>query len=171
MMKKIICVSVLVLLVCTTTVFAEGADLPGRNDGNQVVVDVEYVGNGNYIEIVIFDDKFADASLIRGITPLASKTVTKTKLYNCKNAEGKVMWYVKVTGTFTYGNGSAKCTASNPSAAAKDSSWKVSKATGSRSGNWCSATATGKHYGKNGKVDQTLTRTVKLTCSPTGVFS
>lgn len=129
------------------------------------------MGNGNYIEIVIFDDKFADASLIQGITPLASKTVTKTKLYNCKNAEGKVMWYVKVTGTFTYGNGSAKCTASTPSAASRNNSWKVSKATGSRSGNWCSATATGKHYGKNGKVDQTLTRTVKLTCSPTGVFS
>ena len=171
MMKKIICVMVLLLLICTTTVLAEEAGLPGRNDDNQVVLDVEYVGNGNYIETVIYDDEFADYSLVKGITPLASKTVTKTKLYNCTNATGKVMWYVKVTGTFTYGNGSAKCTASTPSAASKDSSWKVSKASGSRSGNWCSATATGKHYGKNGKVDQTLTRTVKLTCSPTGVFS
>ena len=170
-MKRLVCVMILFSLICTTTVFAEGADLPGRNDDNQAVVDVEYVGNGNYIETVIFDDEFADSSLTKEIVPLASKTVTKSKAYNYKNAAGKVLWYVKVTGTFTYGNGSAKCTASNPSAAAKDSSWKVSKATGSRSGKWCSATTTAKHYLSNGDLGKTIRETVKLTCSPTGVFS
>ena len=115
-MKRLVCVMILFSLICTTTVFAEGADLPGRNDDNQAVVDVEYVGNGNYIETVIFDDEFADYSLVKGITPLASKTVTKSKAYNYKNAAGKELWYVKVTGTFTYGNGSAKCTAATPSA-------------------------------------------------------
>ena len=170
-MKKFICVLFLFSLICTTTVFAEEADLPGSNEENQVVVDVEYVENGNYIETVIYDDEFADYSLVKGITPLASKTVTKSKAYNYKNAAGKVLWYVKVTGTFTYGNGSAKCTASTPSAASKDRSWKVSKATGSRSGNWCSATTTAKHYLSNGDLGKTIRETVKLTCSPTGVFS
>ena len=78
-MKRLVCVMILFSLICTTTVFAEGADLPGRNDDNQAVVDVEYVGNGNYIETVIFDDEFADSSLTKEIVPLASKTVTKSK--------------------------------------------------------------------------------------------
>ena len=49
-MKRLVCVMILFSLVCTTTVFAEETGLPGRNDDNQVVVDVEYVGNGIYIE-------------------------------------------------------------------------------------------------------------------------
>lgn len=170
-MKRLVCVMILFSLVCTTTVFAEETGLPGRNDDNQVVVDVEYVGNGNYIETVIFDDEFADSSLAKGIMPLASKTVTKSKAYNYKNAAGEIMWYVKVTGTFTYGNGSAKCTASTPSAKSNEKRWTVSKVTGKRSNNWCSATTTAKQKSLLGITDKTVTETVKLTCSPTGVFS
>lgn len=170
-MKKFICVLFLFSLICTTTVFAEEADLPGSNEEKQVVVDVEYVENGNYIETVIYDDEFADYSLVKGITPLASKTVTKSKAYNYKNAAGEIMWYVKVTGTFTYGNGSAKCTAATPSAKSNEKKWTVSKATGKRSNNWCSATTTATQKNLVGITNKTITETVKLTCSPTGVFS
>ena len=51
-MKKFICVLFLFSLICTTTVFAEEADLPGSNEENQVVVDVEYVENAGELIIV-----------------------------------------------------------------------------------------------------------------------
>ena len=99
------------------------------------MVNVEYLPDGSYVETVIFNDELADSSLTPGITPLAKKTATKSKVYNCKNAAGNVMWYVKVTGTFTYGDGSVKCTAYTPSAASKDKSWKISKGTGDKGSN------------------------------------
>ena len=52
----------------------------------------------------------------------------------------------------------------------KNSTWKVSNISGSKSGNKDSATATGKQY-IDGTGVHTMTRTVTLTCSPTGVFS
>ena len=79
------------------------------------------------------------------------------------------MWYVSVTGTFTYGDGTARCTSVTPSAASLDSNWKVSNITGSKSGNKATATATGKRYETN-IVVETATKTVTLTCGPTGMF-
>ena len=104
------------------------------------------------------------------VQPATEKTVTKTKTTYYKNAADEVMWYVRVKGTFTYGNGSAKCISSTPSAASQNSTWKVSGISGSKTGNRCSASATGKHY-KNNVVLESLKRTVTLTCSPTGQFS
>ncbi len=169
-MKKFTCMFLLLSLIFTTTAFAEEPISQETYAGYQTI-DVEYLPDGSYVETVIFDDRFAGSSMVREITPFTAKTVTKSKVYNYKNASGKIMWYVKVTGTFTYGNGSAKCTASTPSAKSNNSSWSVSKATGKRSGNWCSATATGKHRMGNGEIGNVITKTIKLTCSPTGVFS
>lgn len=67
-----------------------------------------------------------------------------------------------MTGTFTYGGGRAKCTSVTPSAAAIASTWKVSDISGSESRNKAGATADGKQYA-DGKVVQTMTRTVTLT--------
>lgn len=170
-MKKIICMMLILALVCSTTVvFAEENVKPEIGKDYQVV-EVEYFPDGSYTETVIFDDEFADSSLITGITPLAKKTVTKSKTYNYKTASGKVLWYAKVTGTFTYGDGSAKCTAYTPSAASKDKSWIISEAIGKKGSNWCSTSAIAKHKNSLGITDKTMSKTVKLTCSPTGVFS
>lgn len=80
------------------------------------------------------------------------------------------MWYVKVTGTFTYGDGSAKCTKSTVTAASQNSDWKIASKYSSKSSNVASATATAKKY-HLGVVIQTKSKTVTLTCSPTGTFS
>lgn len=103
---------------------------------------------------------------------MAAKTTTKTKSKTVyyKNASGEVMWWVKVTGTFTYGNGTSKCTKAIPSAGSEKNSWKVSGLTGSKMGGTAIAKATGKQY-TNGKVTQTITKTAILNCSPTGTFS
>ena len=80
------------------------------------------------------------------------------------------MWWVRVTGTFTYGNGASKCISAKGSAASENSNWKVSNISDSKSGNTASAKATGTQY-LYGKVLSKLTKTVTLKCSSTGVFS
>lgn len=127
-------------------------------------VTVKYLENGCYI-VTIIEDVSSNV-----IQPMSTTTTSKSKTSYMKNAAGTTLWYVKVTGTFTYGNGSAKCTSVTPSAASMSSDWKVSAATGSKSGASASATATGKQY-FDGSVIDTHTETVTLTCSPTGVFS
>lgn len=62
---------------------------------------IDYLDNGDYI-ITTIETKNS------GIVPF-SNTVKKSKTakYYHNNA---AKWYVKVTGTFTYGNGNAQCT-------------------------------------------------------------
>lgn len=127
-------------------------------------VSVEYLDNGDSILTVIESIPSGD------IAAFATKTETKSKTSYYRSASGSVLWYVRVTGTFTYGNGTAKCTSQTPSAASEHSDWKVSSIAGSKSGNTASATATGKKY-HLGSVIDSVTEKVTLTCSPTGVFS
>lgn len=54
------------------------------------------------------------------IEVLSADTVTKSKTSYTKNLAGDTLWYVKATGTFTYGNGSSKCTSVTPNAVSKN---------------------------------------------------
>lgn len=127
-------------------------------------VTVEYLENGYYIVTVIEDIPS------NTIQPMSMKTETKSKTAYVKNDAGKTLWYVRVTGTFTYGNGTARCTSAIPSAASQDSAWKVSDITGGKFAATAYASATGKQY-LDGSVINSISKTVSLTCSPTGVFS
>lgn len=129
-----------------------------------VSTEIEYLDDGSCYVTIIEDVPSSE------VQPFSTKTETKSKTTYYKNASGAVMWYVKVTGTFTYGDGTSKCISATPSAASKNSNWKVSDITGGKSGSKAYATATGKQY-LDGKVIDTKTKTVTLTCSPTGVFS
>lgn len=125
---------------------------------------LEILPDGSYFETVIEDIPSGN------IQTRSTTTVTKSKTSYYKNAEGTTLWYVRVTGTFTYGNGSSRCTSDTPYAVSQASMWKVSNISGSHSENHASATATGKRY-FDGSVVESITKTVTLTCSPTGVFS
>ncbi len=153
MKKVIIFVLTAVLILAMQPVYASDADIT-----------VEYLDDGSRY-VTIIEDVPTDA-----IQTFSTTTKTKSKTAYYENAAGETMWYVRVTGTFTYGNGTAKCTAATPTAEAIGSTWKVSNISGSKSGNSASATATGKQY-YAGKVIDSKTKTVTLTCSPTGVFS
>lgn len=124
--------------------------------------EIEYFSNGDYIIFTIEDESS------NSIQPY-SKTVTKSKTgrYIHKNS---VQWYVKVTGTFTYGSGTSKCTSSSVSAKSNVNIWKITSSSSGKSKNTATATATAKQY-YSGSVIDTVTRTVKLTCSSTGRFS
>lgn len=104
------------------------------------------------------------------IDVLSANTVTKSKTSYMKNSAGETLWYIKVTGTFTYGNGSSKCTSVTPNAVSKNKNWKVSGIKGQKNNATAKATATGKQY-YDGHVINTYTETVSLTCSATGQFS
>lgn len=106
-------------------------------------------------------------------SPMASNTAkTKTgyKTTYCKNANGTVLWSVTVTARFSYNGATATCISSSISTTIKDSSWKISNKYSTRCSNYGTATATADNYSK-GKVINTITKTVKLTCSPNGTLS
>ena len=125
---------------------------------------IEYLDDGSYFETVITTESNS------GMTTLSSKSVTKTKTSYYKNSNGTILWYVKVTGTFTYGNGSSKCTSSSVTAESKSGAWKITSKSASKSGNKATAKATAKRY-YGGSVAETKNKTVTLTCSPSGNFS
>lgn len=107
------------------------------------------------------------------VSPMASNTAkTKTgyKTTYCKNANGTVLWFVKVTARFSYNGATATCISSSISTTIKDSSWKISNKYSTRCSNYGTATATANKY-SSGKIINTITKTVKLTCSPTGTLS
>lgn len=126
--------------------------------------EIEYLDDGSYFETVITTESNS------GMTTLSSKSVTKTKTSYYKNSNGTILWYVKITGTFTYGNGSSKCTSSSVTAESKSGAWKITSKSASKSGNKATAKATAKRY-YGGSVAETKNKTVTLTCSPSGNFS
>ena len=125
-------------------------------------IDIEYLPNGDYI--------VSEISPVSGEISLSSSTSTKTKTSTYYSSDNVKLWSVSVTGTFTYGNGSATCISASCKTASYHSSWSVGNKKASKSGNKAIAKATGEQYSR-GHVIQTITRTVTLTCSPTGQFS
>lgn len=125
---------------------------------------IKFFDNGDYLITTIEDETSAS-----DIT-LLSTTTTKSKTSKYYNSNNELMWYVKVTGTFTYGNGTSKCTASSVTAQSYVSAWKITSKSASKSGNTAIGKATAKQY-FNSTVVNTINRTVKLTCNSAGVFS
>lgn len=152
-MKKLI----VLFLSCTLLL---NITLPAQaNTQNQ---QIEHFADGSYV-ITVIENEISDISLF-------STTATKAKTSTAYSNSGQKLWSVTVTGTFTYGNGTSKCTSSSASAKSYVSDWSIANKSASRSGNKASATATAVQY-LNGHEVQRKTKTVTLTCSPTGTFS
>lgn len=131
---------------------------------DETVSEIEYLDDGYYYETVIEPEATDDGA------QLQSTTKTKSKTVYFKNSKGEVQWYVKVKGTFSYGSGSAKCTAASATAVSKVAAWKISDKSSSKSGNAATAKATAKRYVK-GVAVETRSKSVTLKCSPSGNFS
>lgn len=123
----------------------------------------EYLENGDYFEITTIEHDINDFFS-------TSKTITASRTAKYVTSSGTVCWSVTVTGTFSYNGSTSKCTASKVSASSNNSNWRIASKNSSHSGNTASATATAKLYKGSGVV-QTVTRTVKLSCSKNGVLS
>ncbi|MEI3338562.1 MAG: hypothetical protein V8R80_00245 [Eubacterium sp.] len=123
---------------------------------------IEYYDDGSYI-ITVIEDVPSDITLL-------STTVTKSKTSTYHSSTGEALWSITVTGTFTYGNGTSKCTSSSINTKIYNSNWSIGNKSSSANGNKASATATAIQYLKGHEV-QRITKTVTLTCSSTGKFS
>jgi hypothetical protein len=99
-----------------------------------------------------------------------SSTVTSSKTKMHYSSNGDRLWHVKVTGSFTYGNGTAVCNSASVSTGVYASGWYIINRTATASGNQATATATAKQV-SSGVTIQTITSSVTLTCSSSGVLS
>lgn len=97
-----------------------------------------------------------------------TKTASKTIYY--KDASDNVLWYVKVTATFSYNGSTSTCKSASVTAESCNSYWKVSNKSSSYNGNHGTASATGKKY-LGGIVTSTINQSVTLTCSKDGTLS
>lgn len=150
-MKKIIMIiSIIALIVMPSNVYSLN---------NNSYTKIEYLTDGSYYETTInYFNGFARSQ----------KSSSKTVKYYSSNNEP--CWYVTVTGTYTYGNGTSKCTASKVTAGTYKNNWKIIDKSSSKSGATAIASAkANKLY--NGHETETKTKTVKLTCSSTGSLS
>lgn len=83
---------------------------------------IEYFKDGSYIVSYITDEPSPE-----NIVSFSTKSATKSKVLKYYDSNDVAKWYVKVTGTFTYGNGSSKCTKAVVTADSYSSTWKVTK--------------------------------------------
>lgn len=165
-MKRLFTLFLISIMLCISTLSVSAA---GRTpvieteDTNSVQTELEYLPDGSYfITVIETQDNFVS---------LRSTTTTKSKTATYYGANGKSYWSVTVTGTFTYGNGTSKCTSSSASAKSYDTNfWRIASKSASKSGNKATATASAKQY-QSGQYLRTVSKTVTLTCSSTGKFS
>lgn len=149
------------MLFLFVSVFLFGALCPVASaaDTSQIV---EYLPDGSYYITVVEDESSGIA--------LLSTSATKSKTRTYYSSSGSARWYVKVTGTFTYGDGTSKCTSASVTAESYVSNWRISSKSISKNGNTATATATAEQL-LLGQVVNTITQSVTLTCSSTGEFS
>ena len=159
-MKKTLSLALIILSILS--LFAFQSNAVEIYEGT--IVDIEYLDDGSYI-VTYLDDGI---TYLPGDAPNAT-VVTKSKTKKFYNSEGATMWYVRVVGTFRYNGTTSTCTEVSHAASAPGSTWSIISASSSKSGNHATATATARHTLGNSYSD--YTRSVTLTCSPTGVFS
>lgn len=74
-----------------------------------------------------------------------SSTKSGSKTVNCKNSNGKILWTVKVHGSFTYNGKTAKCTSATVSTTCPAPNWKIESSSAWKDGANAVAKATAKN--------------------------
>ncbi len=136
-MKKIISVTLMFVMIFSLKSVSVKAETCNTIPERVVSTTTEYLDDGTIIEIVVSEE-------FQNVMPL-SNTYTKTsfKTYNCKNSDGTVLWWFKLSGQFDVNEGvSSVCTSSWYSHSILNDSWSLKSATTSKSGNKALADAT-----------------------------
>ena len=161
-MRKIFAFLLTFIMALSTTCVAFAGEMPAPS--NTYPAEYEYFDDGSYMVTIISNEPSC-------ITSRSATTVTKSKTVNYYSSSNNIIWYVKVTGSFKYGNGTASCLSSNVSAGSNYSNWKISNKTSSKSGSTAKASATAKQYSASGVLINTISKSVTLTCDSNGKFS
>ncbi|MBQ6931143.1 MAG: hypothetical protein IJN38_03355 [Clostridia bacterium] len=126
------------------------------NDSN-----IFYFEDGSFVTI----SEVEDTTISRASnTKNAQRTATHT------DSNGNVLWKATLKATFTYTGSSATCTNSNITYTISDSSWKITEATATKSGNKATGNVTAKKY-VLGIPFKTVEETITITCSANGTLS
>lgn len=158
-MKKIISfllVVITVFSIFTVSVFA-------KEQKENVFKITEYFEDGSYMVTTL---EVENKNSIARAT--STKTGSKTVIFY--NADDEKMVTVKLTATFSYTGSSVTCTNVSPTFTVHNSMWRVTKATGTKSGNKGIGEFTLKKY-VLGILTQQKDTTITITCSNTGVLS
>lgn len=161
MLKKIILT--LSLSLCLIAVPCTAMASVPQSD---TIISIEILENGDYIETIIEDTD-------TGISDISSfsttKSITKIKRTNYKNASGDILWYVAITATFSYNGSTSKCTSCSHSASAPASNWTIKSVSSSKSENSATAKAVATFHTIGKTTD--YSKSVTITCSPSGIVS
>ena len=162
-MKKLLCISLLLLLLATLFLTPVSAAVDKNSDP---YTSVEYYPDGSYgvTTLTISESGNSNSASLR------AAVTSGTKNYTHYDSNNNALWKVTLTGYFSYTGTSATCTSATPSYVVYDSAWRVTKATASCSGNTATGEFTAKKY-VLGIPIQTVNKTLTITCSPTGVLS
>jgi hypothetical protein len=157
------------MIAASVPSFADTPDVSGAQETYKTVKsEITYMDDGSYYVTTV--NESTPNIIPSNMLQAASSTKTSTKRTTYYNSSGDSLWYVQVTGTFTYNGTTSSCTGSIVSAASQVSAWVISSRSTSRSGNQALGSATAKRY--NGlTVAQTVSKTVTITCSKTGALS
>jgi PDZ domain-containing secreted protein len=171
-MKKSVSILVIIIAMLATSVpsFADTHSVPGEAEVYQTVISgTTYMDDGSYYVTTV--NESTPSNIPGDMLRAASSTKTSTKRTTYYNSSDESMWYVQVTGTFTYNGTTSSCTSSTVSAAAQGSNWSIVSKSASKSGNQATGSATASRYNVLGIAVQTVSKTVIITCSKTGTVS
>ena len=155
-MKRIRICLLTMLFICTYSVSIAANETPKTTI-------IQTFDDGSYIESTLqenSDPYFRSTA--------QKKSGRKTNTY--KNNSGKIIWSVTVKGSYTFNGKTSSCTSSSVTTSCPGAGWKITSSSANKSGATASASATAKKY-IDGKCINTITRTVKLTCSKSGKLS
>jgi len=120
-----------------------------------------YFEDGSYIVI----SEVTETTVAR-----ASNTKGGIKSYTHYDSGGDAQWKATLDAQFTYTGSSATCTSSKITYTIYDSSWKITEATATKSGNKATGDVTAKKYFL-GIPTKTIEQTITITCSVNGTLS
>lgn len=95
------------------------------------------------------------------------ESITKYKYCNYFDSEGKLLWTVRLKGTFTYNHRKAVCVDSDITCEIRDGDWKLLSGTHSEDGNRAVGTFSIRQY-KLGVPLKLIEKTLTLTCDKEG---
>lgn len=152
-MRSIILKSILCIMCLLSTLPFSGNVYAVEEYRQDVCVSqtTEFYGNGNYAIISVYQNSV-----------VARSTTTGHKVLTYYDG-GQPAWSLTVYGSFTFGNGSSKCTGSSVLYSIYDANWRKTSTRSTYSGN--TATATGTFTKNNGQQD---TCSVSVSCDAAG---
>lgn len=94
------------------------------------------------LEVVQYKDgTYLEITLESAPQTRVSGSLTKTKNYTYKDADGTAQWKISLTGSFTYTGTTSTCTAASCNVTIYQSDWSVASKSASKSGNTAYGTA------------------------------